>query len=82
MTDRLPIFVTKMPMEGYNLAIELSRMAMKKTQSGDLIRQRLRAECEADAKALIAVLQSVAVNFAPNAAANGYWFARAGVART
>lgn len=82
MTSWLPTLVTETPEEGYDLAIKLSRMAVKKTQPDDAVRQRLRAEYEADVKALIAVSQAVAVNFATVAAANGYWSARTGVART
>lgn len=82
MTDWLPTLVTETPEDGYDLAIKLSRMAVKKTQPDDAVRQRLRAEYEADVRALIAVSQTVAVNFATIAAANGYWSARTGAERT
>lgn len=73
MSAWLPSLITTTPEEGYDLAIKLSRMAVKKTQPSDEVRGRLRALYENDAQALVAVSHVVAVNFATVAAANGYW---------
>ncbi len=73
MSAWLPSLITATPEEGYDLAIKLSRMAVKKTQPSDEVRGRLRALYENDAQALVAVSHVVAVNFATVAAANGYW---------
>ncbi len=82
MTNWLPTLVTETPEDGYDLAITLSRMAVKKTQPDDAVRERLRADYETDVKALVAISQAVAVNFATIAAANDYWSAHAGAERT
>ncbi|PVM84291.1 hexameric tyrosine-coordinated heme protein [Caulobacter radicis] len=73
MAAWLPSLITATPEEGYDLAIKLSRMAVKKTQPSDEVRATLRAIYENDAQALVAVSHVVAVNFATVAAANGYW---------
>ncbi len=73
MSAWLPSLITATPEEGYDLAIKLSRMAVKKTQGSEEVRARLRAIYENDAQALVAVSHVVAVNFATVAAANGYW---------
>ncbi len=64
---------TATPQEGYELAIKLSRMAIKYTQPSAEVRDKLRPEYGEDADALIAVSQVVATNFQTVAAANGYW---------
>ncbi|MYN11809.1 peroxidase [Pusillimonas sp. TS35] len=64
---------TPTPQEGYELAIKLSRMAVKYTQPSAEVRDRLRPEYGEDADALIAASQVVAINFQTIAAANGYW---------
>ncbi|MEP2892632.1 hexameric tyrosine-coordinated heme protein [Tateyamaria sp.] len=69
----LPTLITATPEEGFNLAIKLSRMAVKTTQPDDEIRAKLRAVYEQDADALTAASHVVAVNFQTVAAANGYW---------
>lgn len=61
------------PQLGFELAIKLSRMAVKMTQPSDEIRQDLRAFYEHDAAALIASSQVVATNFATISAANNWW---------
>mgnify|MGYP001544910944 FL=1 len=73
MSAWLPSLITATPEEGYDLAVKLSRMAVKKTQVSEEVRARLRAIYENDAQALVAVSHVVAVNFATVAAANGYW---------
>jgi hypothetical protein len=69
----LPSLITQTPEQGFDLAIKLSRMGVKKTQPSDEVRARLRAVYEDDANALIAASQVVAINFQTVAAANGYW---------
>lgn len=71
--DWLPSLLTDSPQAGYELAIKLSRMAVKLTQPDAKIRDELREVYERDADSLIAVSQVVAINFQTIAAANGYW---------
>lgn len=71
--DWLPSLLTDSPQAGYELAIKLSRMAVKLTQPDAKIRDELRAVYERDADSLIAVSQVVALNFQTIAAANQYW---------
>ena len=76
MTSWLPTLITATPEDGYQLAIKLSRMAVKATQPDAAVREKLRGEYEQDAQALLAVSHTVSVNFATVAAANGYWIKR------
>lgn len=69
----LPTLKTDTPEEGYELAIKLSRMAVKKTQPDDAARTEMRADYANDADSLTAVSHVVAVNFQTVAAANDYW---------
>jgi len=69
----LPSLKTGTPEEGFELAIKLSRMGVKKTQPNDEIRTRLRADYENDADSLTMASQVVALNFQTVAQANGYW---------
>lgn len=73
MADWLPTLQTATPQEGYDLAVKLSRVAVKLTQPDAAVRDRLRPEYAEDADALIAVAQVVATHFATIAAANGHW---------
>ncbi|MEH6836002.1 MULTISPECIES: hexameric tyrosine-coordinated heme protein [Falsihalocynthiibacter] len=73
MTTWLPTLITKTPEEGYELAVKLSRVAIKMTQPDASIREKLRSEYAVDPDALIASSQIVATHFATVAAANGYW---------
>ncbi len=73
MTTWLPTLITKTPEEGYDLAIKLSRMAIKLTQPDADARDRMRPEYAEDAAALISVSQVVATHFATVAAANDHW---------
>ena len=73
MTSWLPTLKTATPEEGYDLAVKLSRVAVKLTQPDADVRDRLRPEYAEDPDALIAVSQVVATHFATVAAANGYW---------
>lgn len=69
----LPSLLTETPQAGYELAIKLSRMAVKLTQPSDDIRKSVRTVYEHDAAALIAASQVVATNFATVSAANDWW---------
>ncbi|WP_276483731.1 hexameric tyrosine-coordinated heme protein [Paraflavitalea pollutisoli] len=65
--------ITKTPEEGRHLAIKLSRLIIKITQPDAAIRQQLRPRYAEDAALLIAIGQTVALEFATIAAANNYW---------
>lgn len=69
----LPSLKTNTPEEGYDLALKLSRMAVKFTQPDADVRTRLRAEYENSADSLTMASHVVAINFQTVASANGYW---------
>ncbi|MBK0401310.1 hexameric tyrosine-coordinated heme protein [Limibaculum sp. M0105] len=73
MTSWLPSLKTNTAEEGYELAVKLSRMAVKLTQPDAEARERMRGQYAEDADALIVASHVVATNFATVAAANGYW---------
>ena len=73
MTTWLSTLTTGSPEEGFDLAIKLSRMAVKITQPDANIRTAMRPRYANDASDLIASSHVVAVNFATIAAANGNW---------
>lgn len=73
MDNWLPTLITPTPTEGYDLAVKLARMTIKKTQVDADIRDRLRPDYAENADSLIAVSAVVATHFATVAAANGYW---------
>jgi len=65
--------ITKTPEEGRQLAIKMSRLIIKVTQPDASVRERLRSVYAEDAAMLIAIGQTVAMEFATIAAANNYW---------
>jgi len=69
----LPTLITQTPQEGYELAIKLSRVAVKKTQIDAEIRERLRAIYETDPTALINISTTVATNMHTVAVVNNFW---------
>lgn len=69
----LPSLITETPEEGFDLAIKLSRMAVKKTQPDDDARARMRPEYANSADSLTQVSGVVATNFQTIAQANAYW---------
>lgn len=73
MATWLPTLITQTPEEGYELAVKLSRVAIKMTQPDAAIREKLRPEYAENFDALIASSQIVATHFATVAAANVYW---------
>jgi hypothetical protein len=73
MTQWLPTLKTETPEEGYDLAVKMARVAIKKTQPDANTRDKLRPVYADDPDALIAASQVVATHFATVAAANDYW---------
>jgi len=69
----LPSLMTDTPEQGYELAILLSRMAVKKTQPDDAVRAKLRPVYANNADSLTMASQVVATNFQTVAIANNYW---------
>ena len=69
----LPTLITETPEDGYNLAVKLSRMAVKITQPDDAERARMRPEYAGDADSLTQVSLVVATNFQTVALANNHW---------
>lgn len=65
--------LTETPEEGRALAIKISRLVIKATQPDVAVRERLRPIYAEDAAMLIAIGQTVAIEFATIAAANNYW---------
>ncbi|MDD1453294.1 hexameric tyrosine-coordinated heme protein [Sphingomonas sp. H160509] len=78
MSSYLPTLRTDTPELGFELALKLSRLAVKKTQPDEAMRNHLRTIYENDADALISSSQVVATNFRTIAVANGYWLTIAG----
>ena len=73
MQTWLPSLRTEDPEQGYELAIKLARMAVKKMQPDDDVRAALRRDYANNADSLTAASHVVATNFQTVAAANGYW---------
>ena len=73
MEPWLPTLMTDTPQAGYELAIKLSRMAVKLTQPDEEVRKRLRPDYAENADSLTLVSGVVAQNFQTVAAANNYW---------
>jgi hypothetical protein len=73
MTEWLPTLKTATPQEGYDLAIQMARVAVKMTQADADVRDKLRLVYALNADALIASSQVVATHFATVAAANDNW---------
>lgn len=69
----LPSLITETPQEGFELAIKLSRMGVKSTQSDKEVLVREREEYAQKADALMHASQVIAVHFQTVAAANDYW---------
>jgi hypothetical protein len=65
--------ITKTPEEGRQLAVKMARLIIKTTQPDAAVRERLRPVYAEDASLLIALGQTVALEFATIAAANNYW---------
>lgn len=73
MENGLTTLKTQTPQEGFELALKLSRMAVKATQPDTEVLKKLRGNYANNADSLTAVSHVVAVNFQTVAAANNYW---------
>ena len=69
----LPTLITDTPEEGFEIAIKLSRMAVKKTQPDAEARARMRPEYANNADSLTKASHVVAANFQTVAQANNFW---------
>ena len=65
--------ITKDAEEGRKLALKMARLIIKATQPNQEIREKLRTVYASDAAMLIAIGQTVAVEYATIAEANNYW---------
>lgn len=65
--------ITSTPEEGRALAVKMARLIIKSTQPDAAVREKLRPEYANDAAMLIAIGQTVAIEFATIAKANNYW---------
>lgn len=65
--------ITNSPEEGRQLAVKMARLIIKVTQPDAAVREKLRPLYAEDAGLLIAIGQTVAIEFATIAAANSYW---------
>jgi len=65
--------ITSSPEAGRQLAIKMARLVIKATQPDAEVRTKLRLVYAEDAAMLIAIGQTVAIEFATIAAANNYW---------
>ncbi len=69
----LPSLQTETPEAGFELAIKLSRMAVKITQPDDDARNRMRSDYSNNADSLTMASGVVAANFQTVAQANNFW---------
>lgn len=69
----LPSLETETPEAGFELAIKLSRMAVKMTQPDDAARNRMRPDYANNADSLTMASGVVAANFQTVAQANNFW---------
>ena len=65
--------MTNTPEEGRQLAVKIARLTIKLTQPDAVMREKLRPVYAEDASMLIAIGQTVALEFATIAQANNYW---------
>ncbi len=65
--------ITKTPEEGRQLAVKIARLNIKLTQPDPEVRKKLRPVYAEDGAMLIAIGQTVALEFATIAQANNYW---------
>jgi hypothetical protein len=65
--------ITETPEQGRQLAVKMARLIIKDTQPDAEVRERMRPIYANDAAMLIAIGQTVALEFATIATANNYW---------
>ena len=73
MEQWLPSLITETPSEGFELAIKLSRMGVKKTQPDMEVLHKLRPEYSESASLLIESSKTIAMYFQTVSQANNYW---------
>jgi hypothetical protein len=65
--------ITKTPEEGRQLAVKMARLIIKLTQPDAEMRDKMRPVYAENPGLLIAIGQTVAIEFATIASANNYW---------
>ncbi|WP_431166472.1 hexameric tyrosine-coordinated heme protein [Tenacibaculum halocynthiae] len=65
--------ITNSPEEGRALAVKIARLTIKVTQPNAEVRDQLRPVYANDAAMLIAIGQTVALEFSTISKANNYW---------
>ncbi|AXB32058.1 TPA: hexameric tyrosine-coordinated heme protein [Vibrio campbellii] len=73
MEQWLPSLITENPTEGFELAIKLSRMGVKKTQPNMDVLHKLRPEYSENAALLIESSKTIAMHFQTISQANNFW---------
>lgn len=73
MEQWLPSSITENPTEGFELAIKLSRMGVKKTQPNMDVLHKLRPEYSENAALLIESSKTIAMHFQTISQANNFW---------
>ena len=65
--------ITATPEEGRQLAVKMARLIIKVTQPDAAVREKIRPKYADDAALLIAIGNTVAIEFATIAQANNFW---------
>ncbi len=73
MEQWLPSLITETPSDGFELAIKLSRMGVKKTQPDMDVLYKLRPEYSENAALLIESSKTIAIHFQTVSQANNHW---------
>ena len=73
MEQWLPSLITENPTEGFELAIKLSRMGVKKTQPNMDVLHKLRPEYSENAALPIESSKTIAMHFQTISQANNFW---------
>ncbi|KLU80615.1 hexameric tyrosine-coordinated heme protein [Aliivibrio fischeri] len=73
MEQWLSTLITNTPSDGFDLAIKLSRMGVKKTQPDKDVLYNLRLEYSKNAALLIESSKIIAINFQTISQANNFW---------
>ncbi|MUK26985.1 hexameric tyrosine-coordinated heme protein [Aliivibrio fischeri] len=73
MEQWLSTLITNTPSDGFDLAIKLSRMGVKKTQPDKDVLYNLRPEYSKNAALLIESSKIIAINFQTISQANNFW---------
>ncbi|WP_394142133.1 hexameric tyrosine-coordinated heme protein [Vibrio chagasii] len=73
MQDWLPTLITETPELGFELAIKLSRMGVKKTQPDMEKLKKLRPDYSENSALLIESSKTIAIHFQTISLANKHW---------